>query len=803
MDFDRADHIVTLPVLPLRGLVLFPDMMLHFDIGRKKSALAIDQAMRTNQTIFITAQRDVNIHDPKTTDLYKVGTIARVVQVLKQPENVIRVVVEGICRAVVLGYEKESPFFTAQVEKIHKEPSAPSVTELALIRSAKGIFEQYVRLSPKMATDILYKVGMCNEPGALADFITGNIVLDYQNKQKVLETFDTKKRLEKLIEYITNEVFILEIEEKINLKARERIDEGQREYFLREQLRVIEEELGEDDDPMVEAEEYKEKVLALRLKEDVEKVLLKECSKLEKMPYGAQEANVIRNYLDLCLELPWNTSTKERIDIEKARHYLDKNHYGLEKVKSHILELLAVRKLAPHVKGQILCLVGPPGVGKTSIAQSIAGAINRKSARIALGGVHDESEIRGHRRTYIGSMPGRIMNAVKLCGTNNPVRILDEVDKLGNDYKGDPTSALLEVLDAEQNSTFHDHYIDLPFDLSNVLFITTANDKSTIPTPLLDRMDVIEVPSYTREEKFHIAKKHLLPKQMKNCGINGNMFRITDSAIYDLIDSYTREAGVRNLERKITALLRKSAVKLVEHKAKRITVDKPDLESFLGPRKFKTDLLEKNSEIGVANGLAWTSVGGETLPIEVAVVSGTGKIELTGSLGDVMKESAKTAVTCVRSHANRWGIEEDFYKKYDIHIHAPEGAVPKDGPSAGITMATALVSALTNIPVRSDIAMTGEITLRGKVLPIGGLKEKSMAAYRLGVNTVIIPDDNQPDLSEIDGTVKNALHFVPVSSLNEVLDCALVKLTKTELEKANKIIPAQKAINQVENRLPQ
>lgn len=803
MDFDRADQIVTLPVLPLRGLVLFPDMMLHFDIGRKKSALAIDQAMRTNQTIFITAQRDVNIHDPKTADLYKVGTIARVIQVLKQPENVIRVVVEGICRAVVLRYEKESPFFTAQVEKIHKEPSAPSVTELALIRSAKSIFEQYVRLSPKMATDILYKVGMCNEPGALSDFITGNIILDYQNKQKVLETFDTKKRLEKLIEYITNEVFILEIEEKINHKARERIDEGQREYFLREQLRVIEEELGEDDDLMAEAEEYKEKVLALKLKEDVEKVLLKECSKLEKMPYGAQEANVIRNYLDLCLELPWNTSTKERIDIEKAKRCLDKNHYGLDKVKSHILELLAVRKLAPHVKGQILCLVGPPGVGKTSIAQSIAGAINRKSARIALGGVHDESEIRGHRRTYIGSMPGRIMNAVKISGMNNPVLILDEVDKLGNDYKGDPTSALLEVLDAEQNSTFHDHYIDLPFDLSNVFFITTANDKSMIPAPLLDRMDIIEVPSYTREEKFHIAKKHLLPKQMKNCGMNGNMFRITDSAVYDLIDSYTREAGVRNLERKITALLRKSAVKLVEHKAKRITVDQPDLVSYLGPRKFKTDLLGKTSEIGVANGLAWTSVGGETLPIEVAVVSGTGKIELTGSLGDVMKESAKTAVTCVRSHANRWGIEEDFYKKYDIHIHAPEGAVPKDGPSAGITMATALVSALTNIPVRSDVAMTGEVTLRGKVLPIGGLKEKSMAAYRLGVNTVIIPNENQPDLSEIDGTVKNALHFVPVNSLNEVLDCALVKLTKTELEKANKIIPAQKAINQVENRLPQ
>lgn len=535
MNIEQEERNVILPVLPLRGLVLFPEMMLHFDIGRKKSALAIDQAMRTNQTIFITSQKDINITDPKENDLYRVGVIARVIQVLKQPENVIRVVVEGICRASVYSYIKDRPFFTAEVEKIYSDEKEPNVAGLALIRSAKSIFEQYVRLSPKMAADILYKVGMCNDAGTLADFITGNIILDYQDKQKILETLDSRKRLECLIEYITNEVFILEIEETISQKARERIDEGQREYYLREQMRAIEEELGDEDDPAVEAEEYKGKVLDLKLGEDIQKVLLKECDKLQKMPFGSQEANVIRTYLDTCLELPWNISSQERIDIKKAKAHLDKNHFGLDKVKEHILELLAVRKLSPDVKGQILCLVGPPGVGKTSIAQSIAGAINRKSARIALGGVHDESEIRGHRRTYVGSMPGRVMNAIKLAGTNNPVLVLDEVDKLGNDYKGDPTSALLEVLDSEQNSTFHDHYIDLPFDLSNVMFITTANDMGAIPAPLLDRMDVMELASYTREEKFQIAKKHLLPKQMKNCGLNGRTFRLSDDAIYDLI----------------------------------------------------------------------------------------------------------------------------------------------------------------------------------------------------------------------------------------------------------------------------
>lgn len=815
-DFDMSDEldeltesIVSLPVLPLRGIVLFPDMMLHFDVGRKKSALAIDSAMRTNQTVFVTTQKDVDVHDPKKDDLYKIGVIARVVQVLKQPEGIIRVVVEGVCRAAILGVVKEKPYFTAQIQKIYPNEFSDSkgdeVRELALIRSAKKIFEEYVRLSPKMATDILYKVGTCKKAGQLADFIAGNIVLEHKKKQEILEAFDPLKRLAKLIDILFDEVYILGIEEEINNKARERIDYNQREYYLHEQMRAIQEELGEDEDPADEVNQYREKIKALTLAEEVHTALLKEADKLLKMPYGSQEANVVRNYLDLCLELPWDKKTKERIDVSKVRKQLDKNHYGLSKVKENILEALAVRKLSPEVKGQILCLVGPPGVGKTSIAQSIAAAINRKSQRIALGGVHDESEIRGHRRTYIGAMPGRIINALKLAKSNNPLIILDEVDKLGSDYKGDPTSALLEVLDSEQNNAFYDHYVDLPFDLSNVMFITTANDRSQIPEPLLDRMDVIELASYTREEKFNIAKKHLLPKQMKNCGINSKMFKLKDDAIYDIIDSYTREAGVRNLERKIIALLRKAAVSILEQGEEKITVSSKNIEEFLGPRKYKNEKLSEENEVGVCTGLAWTSVGGETLPVEVSVVEGTGKLELTGSLGDVMKESAKLAVTCVRGFAERYGIDKQFYKNCDIHIHAPEGAVPKDGPSAGVTMTTALVSALSDMPVKRDVAMTGEITLRGKVLPIGGLKEKAMAAYRYGVNTVIIPYDNAPDLAEIDPVVKESINFIPVKSIYEVLDYAIVPKKEKNVNDSpvEGILPKVKGVSKVVNTITQ
>lgn len=775
---------MTLPMLPLRGLVLFPNMKLHFDIGRKKSAKAIEAAMKSDQFIFIVTQKNVNCLEPKINDVYSVGVVAKVIQIIKQSDDIFRVIVEGVYRARLDGISKTTPYLSAQITNIPVQEEKITAYEIAVIRSAKDIFEKYVRLSPKPHTDILYKLNFINTTDELANYIASNCTLQYQMKQEILEMDDPAARLEMLIDFLTQEVYILRIEEDIARKAKSRIDESQREYFLREQLKVIEAEIGGEDDDYAEIDELRSKIMEAKLPEENQKILLKECERLEKMPYGSQEATVMRTYVDTCLELPWNTSSEEKIDIAKARELLDMNHYGLKKVKENILENLAIRKLSPDVKGQILCLVGPPGVGKTSIAQSVAETINRKCQRIALGGVRDESEIRGHRRTYIASMPGRIISAIKTAGTNNPVLILDEIDKLGNDYKGDPTSALLEVLDSEQNNKFHDHYIDMPFDLSKVMFITTANDASMIPSPLLDRMDVITLDSYTREEKFHIAKEHLIPKQMKNCKMTKKMFKISDEAIYALIDGYTREAGVRSLERKIVELLRKAAIMFVEGEAKSLTVSPKKLESLIGPVKFKTEKAQKDSEIGVVTGLAWTSVGGETLPIEVAVMNGTGKIELTGSLGDVMQESAKTAVTCIRTMTDVLNIDSDFYKKYDIHIHAPEGAVPKDGPSAGITMATAVASALTKRPVKANIAMTGEITLRGKVLPIGGLKEKSMAAYRYGVDTVIYPQDNTSDISEIDETVKNNIKFVPVSSISDVLKLALEGTKKNSITKA-------------------
>lgn len=767
---------MTLPMLPLRGLVLFPGMKLHFDIGRKKSAKAIEVAMGEDQLIFMVTQKNINCNDPKKNDIYSVGVIAKVVQVIKQPDDGMRAIVEGICRAEIDDVLVTPSYMMAKISSIPvTESEALTAYDVALIRSAKDIFEKYLRYTPKPPADLFYKINLINSTEELSDYIAANANLSYIKKQEILEINEPSQRLEALIDLITEEVYILSIEEDIARKARSRIDESQREYFLREQLKVIESEIGEEYDDYSETNELRNKILKLKLSEENQKALLKECDRLDKMPYGAQEATVMRTYIDTCLELPWNKSSKEKINISAVRAALDKNHYGLQKVKENILENLAIRKLSPDVKGQILCLVGPPGVGKTSIAQSVASAINRKCQRIALGGVRDESEIRGHRRTYVASMPGRIIMALKNAGVNNPVLILDEIDKLGNDYKGDPTSALLEVLDSEQNDKFYDHYIDMPFDLSNVMFITTANDASMIPAPLLDRMDVINIDSYTREEKFHIAKDHLIPKQMKNCKITKRMFKLSDEAIYALIDGYTREAGVRGLERKIVELLRKAAIMLVEGEIKSMTVTPNKLESLLGPVKYKKDKVAKTPEIGLVTGLAWTSVGGETLPIEAAIMDGTGKIELTGSLGDVMQESAKTAVTCIRTMSDKLNIEKDFYKKYDIHIHAPEGAVPKDGPSAGITMATAVASALTNCPVKTNIAMTGEITLHGRVLPIGGLKEKTMAAYRFGVDTVIFPEDNIPDIAEIDETVKSSIKFVPVATIADVLKLALVE----------------------------
>lgn len=784
-----------IPVLPLRGLVVFPKMMLHFDVGRKKSIDAINTAMNDNQLIFLTAQKDASITDPKFSDIYKVGVVAKIVQVLNQPDDITRVVIEGQYRATIFEQTECNSHLEAVITPVSERNHPNTTRDLALVRLLKNTFEEYMELTPKLPTDILFKIGMSTNAGELADYVAGNVLLDYSIKQSILETINVSDRLETLIDALNNEIYILEIEQEIVAKSKDRIDQSQREYYLREQLKTIEEELGMDDSPEVEANNLREKVLELGLSEDNEKALLKECSKLEKTPYGSNEAAVIRTYIDTCLELPWNDKTEEKIDLIKVRKTLDKNHYGLNKAKERIVEQLAVRKLTDKAKGQIICLVGPPGVGKTSIAQSIANAINRKSERIALGGVKDEAEIRGHRRTYIGSMPGRIINAIKKCKVNNPLLILDEVDKLSNDYKGDPTSALLEVLDSEQNHSFQDHYIDMPFDLSNVMFITTANDYDNIPVPLRDRMEVIELDSYTRLEKFYIAKRHLIPKQLELNGLNKKTFKIADKAIYMLIDSYTKEAGVRSLERTIASVMRKSAVKLVDGSADAIKVTDKDIEFLLGPVKFLAENGEKNDEIGVVNGLAWTSVGGTLLPIECAVMQGSCKVELTGSLGDVMQESAKAAITCIRSRADMYKISPDFYKNCDIHIHAPEGAVPKDGPSAGITMATAIYSALTGQPVRHDFAMTGEITLRGKVIAIGGLKEKIMAAYKAGIRNVIIPKDNIRDLVEIDDSIKESLNFIPVSTIEEVIRLAIKPVTNVKDSLSKQVIITDKKVS--------
>ncbi len=786
-----AEEITEMPVLALRGMVVFPEMLLHFDVGRKISALAIEKSMETDQKIFVSAQIDTAIDNPKIDDLYSTGVVAEIKQIVRQPDNIIRVVIEGKYRAKVLSEGRKRKYLTGMICKVN-DVHTESAIEIGLMRSLKDLFERYLSVVPKFPPDIIYKVATTKDTGKVCDYIASNTRMEYEMKQEILESAEVDERMEALIGHLTDEIFILEVEDSVHRMTHERIDEHQREYYLREQLKVIEEELNISDEFDGDVREYVEKINSLELKEDVKKVLLRECDKLSSLPFGSQEANVIRSYLDVCLELPWNTFDEEIIDVDHARSILEKNHYGLTKVKERIVETLAIRKLSPDVKGQILCFVGPPGVGKTSIAQSIAKAINRKCQRIALGGVHDESEIRGHRRTYLGSMPGRIMNAIRLAGTSNPVMILDEIDKLGSDYKGDPTSALLEVLDSEQNNSFTDHYIDLPYDLSRVFFIATANDYSAIPEPLTDRMDIIHIDSYTRQEKFCIAQKHLIPKSLKNSGIKASQFKITKNALYDLIDSYTREAGVRSLERRINDLLRKTAVHIVEDKEYKLSVTLKNIEDFLGPRKYKPETIEKENMVGVVNGLAWTAVGGTTLPIEVALLKGTGKIELTGSLGDVMKESAKIALSCARTMADKLKFDADFYQKNDIHIHAPEGAVPKDGPSAGITMTTAIISALTNRPVRKDIAMTGEITLRGRVLPIGGLKEKSMAAYRVGIKTVIIPEGNVPDLYEVDPVVKAALEFKPVSVIEQVLEAALLpeKDEKSKLVKKLDTVPA-------------
>ncbi len=766
-------EIRTVAVLPLRGLVIFPGTILHFDVSRKKSILALTEAMNDNQYIFITAQKNAIDDEPSADDLYSVGVLTKILQIARITDGVFRVVAQGMYRAKVEEWT-EDVFISASVSELTVKPAPKSLKTEAQMNVVKSMFEEFAMLNAHVPQDMLLTAQDMSEAGRLADYIADNIIRDYRKKQEILETLNEEKRIEKIVKMFRRETDILALEEEIAEKTKASMDANQKEYYLRERLKAIHDELGDEENLDNEISEYRKKIEKLETIDENKEKLFNEIKRLEKTAGNSAEANVIRNYIDTCIGLPWGVFTKEKSDIKKISANLDKNHYGLEKVKKNVIEALAVRQLNPKINGQIICLAGPPGVGKTSIARSIAESTGRKYQRIALGGVHDEAEIRGHRRTYIGAMMGRIMYAVNQAGSANPLILLDEVDKLGNDFHGDPTSALLEVLDGEQNSTFHDHYIDLPFDLSKVMFITTANDYNAIPAPLLDRMEVIFVDSYTREEKIQIAKQHLISKQLKRHGLNSRQFKISDDAVYDIIDSYTRESGVRSLERTLSSLMNKAAVKIVSEEAKAVKITVKDLEKYLGARKFKLETINKTDQVGIATGLAWTSVGGETLPVEVAVMSGSGKIELTGSLGDVMKESAHAAYTCVRTMADKLNIDTEFYKNKDIHIHVPEGAVPKDGPSAGITLATAITSALSGIPVKSDVAMTGEITIRGRVLPIGGLKEKTMAAYRLGIKTIIIPEDNKSDLDDVDDVVKKSVKFVFADHINKVLETALV-----------------------------
>lgn len=773
----RELEVITMPMIAMRGIVLFPNMILHFDVGRKKSIAALEEAMKDGRLIFLASQKNIEEDEINIDNINKVGVVAEVRQVLKNNGGTTRILVEGKYRAKLVEVIGEEPFLVANVQEMPLKELRPKRSVLcdALMRTVKDLFNEYTFLVPKMPKELIVKAFSIDEPAQLGEFLAGNLNIDIEDKQAILEESNYVKRLEMLAGVLENENNILGVEKDIYEKVKEQIDQNQREYYLREQLKAITEELGEGENVQDEADAYKKKIEAAGVTGEVKEKLLEEVARLYKMPFNSQEASVIRGYLDTCIALPWNIKTEEKIDIAKAKKQLDKNHYGLEKVKERILELLAVRKLQPDIKGQIICLVGPPGVGKTSIAKDIAAAMGRKYTRISLGGMKDESDIRGHRKTYIGAMPGRIMNAVKLAGSKNALILLDEIDKMGNDFRGDPASAMLEVLDPEQNSAFRDHYIEVPFDLSDILFITTANDPSTIPGPLYDRMEIIELASYTREEKFQIGKKHLLKKEMKRHGLDSKMLRITDDAIYSIIDFYSREAGVRNLERIIGSLCRKAAKKIVGGEAEKVVINGENITEFLGVKKFRPETIEKDDCVGLVNGLAWTSVGGDMLQVEVAVLDGNGKIELTGNLGDVMKESAKAAISFVRSCTEKYGIDHDFYKTKDIHIHVPEGAVPKDGPSAGVTLTTAIISALSGIPVRRDVAMTGEITLRGRVLAIGGLREKTMAAYRAGVKTVLIPEDNLPDLEEVDPVVKKAITFVPAKEVETVLETALAR----------------------------
>lgn len=764
-----------LPLIPLRGLTIFPHMVLHFDVGREKSLLAVEEAMLNGQKIFLTSQKEAKIEDPDESDIYNIGAICNIKQILKLPGDTVRVLVEGENRARLTNYIQKDPFFKAEVEILEDNNSTNEKECEALVRSVRDAFEEYIKLSNIASAEVLINIEELDDAGRFADVVSSYLVLKESTKQELVEAFDVNERLEKLLLIIKNEIEILQIEKKIGLKVKGKIDKSQKEYFLKEQLKAIQEELGEEDEGKKEFEEYLKKIKKTKLPKEAKEKAIYELNRLKNIGSYSSEGGVIRSYLDWILDIPWNKTTKDNLDVKRAREILENEHYGLKDVKDRIIEFLAVKSISKSLKGPILCLVGPPGVGKTSIARSIANALNRNFVRMSLGGVRDEAEIRGHRKTYVGAIPGRIVYSMKQAKSKNPLFLLDEIDKLSGDFRGDPASALLEVLDVEQNKTFRDHYLELELDLSEVMFITTANSLDTIPRPLLDRMEVIDVSGYTTEEKFHIGKKYLIKKQLEEHGISEDKIKFSDGAIYKIIENYTRESGVRNLKRKISAVIRKSIADMLENDKDKVNITLNHVRKYLGPEIFSYDKADKQDKIGVVMGMAWTAYGGDTLPLEVTVMNGKGRLQLTGQLGDVMKESGEAAYSYVRANCESYGIDPNFYKEKDIHIHAPEGAVPKDGPSAGVTMITGIVSALSNKKVKHNVAMTGEITLTGRVLPIGGLKEKTLAAFRAGIDTIIIPKDNEKDLKDIPNSVLGKIKVIAAEKIETVLENALVE----------------------------